>query len=762
MSKKFEAQLLHEMIDGFAHHEIICDKDGHPVDYRYLSVNQAFEKLTGLEAIDLVGKTVREIFSDIESLWIEDFGKVALTGEKSHYEYFFSKTERHLELKAYRPAPGQLACVFIDITERKQAEMGLHKSEVGYKLLVENQNELVVKVDADGRFLFVSPSYCKAFGKNEEELLGKSFMPLVHEEDRAPTAKAMESLLHPPHTAYIEQRAMTTEGWRWLAWSDRAIVDEKGRVEAIVGVGRDVTLRRQVAEELRANKEKLQNIIDTSSEWIWEIDLAGRHTFSNRRVLKLLGYQPEEFVGKNYFDILHEDDLREVKEALPRLIAERRGWKGWVLRWRHKDGSYRFFESNAKPIVNPAGELVGYSGADRDITERKESEVGLLAATEAAEAASSAKSLFMANVSHEIRTPMTAIIGFGELMEDTELTPEQNQYIAAINSSSKALSALIDDVLDLSRVEAGGITIKQETFSLDKFNTKIVALHEQRIADKNLSFNIRVDDDVPDILVGDSLRIQQVILNLLGNAIKFTEKGNISIVITMAEETDSRLLLDIAVKDTGIGIQKDLQGRIFEPFAQVYAPGTHNYSGAGLGLAISRSLAGLMGGSIRVESRLGVGSSFHLLIPLQWKSDNITTKPLAEKESNLWSGPPLDILLAEDNPINTQFIKIVLENMGHVVTVAENGKVALDTLKTNTFDLVLMDIQMPVMNGIDALNLLRDLKQLRGKHLTVIALTAYALIGDKEKYLKMGFDGYLSKPFTSRALVNELVRVVSG
>jgi CheY-like chemotaxis protein len=228
----------------------------------------------------------------------------------------------------------------------------------------------------------------------------------------------------------------------------------------------------------------------------------------------------------------------------------------------------------------------------------------------------------------------------------------------------------------------------------------------------------------------------------------------------VAEKSGHGILLDITVKDTGIGIPTALQEHIFEPFFKVFEPRSPHYAGSGLGLTISQSLATLMGGTIRVESQEGVGSTFHLLIPLQIKIDNRLEKHLPKNERLHWSGPALKILLAEDNPINIQLVKAVLENMGHVVTVAENGMVALDILQANTFDLMLMDIQMPVMDGVDALSALRDLEQISGKHLTVIALTAYALIGDKEKYLKMGFDGYLSKPFTTKALVDELVRVM--
>ena len=250
-------------------------------------------------------------------------------------------------------------------------------------------------------------------------------------------------------------------------------------------------------------------------------------------------------------------------------------------------------------------------------------------------------------------------------------------------------------------------------------------------------------------------------LNLLGNAIKFTEKGEVGIEVSLVEETDVRVLLDIAVKDTGIGIQKDQLGQIFEPFAQAPGVNSHSYGGSGLGLSISRSLAALMGGSIRVESRVGIGSTFHLVLPLKRKTGHVAKKILARSDVPLWQGPTLNILLAEDNPFNTRFITTILENLGHKVTHAGNGKVAIDLFKSNAFDLVLMDIQMPVMDGIDALSILRELEQGSGKFLIVIALTAFALIGDQEKYLDMGFNGYLSKPFTTVALMDEMLRVLS-
>jgi CheY-like chemotaxis protein len=290
---------------------------------------------------------------------------------------------------------------------------------------------------------------------------------------------------------------------------------------------------------------------------------------------------------------------------------------------------------------------------------------------------------------------------------------------------------------------------------------KLADLHSQQLGKKKLAFDVHIDADVPDLLVGDPMRIQQILINLLGNAIKFTAAGGISIAVAVAEVIGPRVLLEITVKDTGIGIPAEQFDRIFEPFTQAHEMSAPGCAGSGLGLSISRSLAGLMGGSICLQSQVGAGSTFQLLVPLQKPPGaKQGRQPPAEKEELTWKSPALNILLAEDNPINIQFIKAVLENFGHRVTLAENGKTALEKLNASAFDLMLADIQMPVMNGIDALKVIRDFEQMSGQHLPVVALTAYALIGDREKYLAIGFDGYLSKPFTTRELVNELQRVL--
>lgn len=506
-------------------------------------------------------------------------------------------------------------------------------------------------------------------------------------------------------------------------------------------------------------ENRFRMMVESSLDWFWEFDENANFTYVSPRIRDMLGYEPEELIGLNAFDLMNADEAERVRKHFDPIAKKYLPFNHLENINIHKNGHQVVIESSGTPIFDGEGHFRGYRGIDRDITARKAYEAALLAATQAAEAASQAKDMFLAQVSHEIRTPMTAIVGFGELLEDAELSSDEREYLAALNASSKVLSSMIKDILDLSKVEAGELAIKSESFSLRPLISKVINMQGHQIIEKNLLLNVNLGADVPGALIGDSLRIKQVLLNLLGNAVKFTDEGSIDLSITVAEENLARVLLDISVKDTGIGIPEDLQENIFEPFVQ---GDKYTHSGAGLGLTISRSLAALMGGTLLLESQPGVGSTFHLLIPLKVKVESLSEKNLPEAEPLPWSGPTLKILLAEDNPINSQFMTIVLENMGHVVTHAGNGKVALDALKVNSFELVLMDIEMPLMTGVDALHAIRHLEQASGNSLTVIAMTAYALIGDKEKYLKMGFDDYLSKPFKTKELVDVLKRFISS
>lgn len=398
----------------------------------------------------------------------------------------------------------------------------------------------------------------------------------------------------------------------------------------------------------------------------------------------------------------------------------------------------------------------------RDVTEQRKSAQALEEAKQAAEAANRAKSEFLANMSHEIRTPMNGVLGMAELLGFTQLTPDQQEYLDCIRSSGDSLLALINDILDLSKIESGKIELEYMDFSLrravnDVVNTQISAIHKKR-----LQLRLELDEQLPEIIKGDQLRLKQILLNLLSNAVKFTAQGEIVITARLLEQQQFGAQVAITVRDTGIGMSAEAQQHIFEPFTQADSSTTRQFGGTGLGLTICRQLAHLMGGNISLESTPGLGSSFQLELPFGISSTALL--PEAVQQSAVrpaWEGPALTILVAEDNTMNLQYVLGLLAKLGLPVVEARNGAEALQRWQQGGIDLILMDIQMPVMSGDQAVMLIREQEKQQGGHIPIIALTAYALRGDRERFLANGFDSYLAKPLSLMLLREELLRVVA-
>ena len=479
-------------------------------------------------------------------------------------------------------------------------------------------------------------------------------------------------------------------------------------------------------------------------------------TFISSNIVKL-GFDPSELIASPdlYRSLPHPDDRAIVEEVLANLLEGRRV-ESTQFRMRSKDGSYRWFENRVTPVRDSAGCLLGAEGMFIDITEIKKMQDKLQFANEA-------KSSFLANMSHEIRTPLNAILGMAQVLENDTLTASQEEHVRTILDSGQTLMAVLNDVLDLSKIEAGKLDIFPIDAEMEKMFLHLQKLFLPRALEKSITLSVDIDPAIPRLLKFDYVRLHQCVANLISNGIKFTKAGGVSVAITheMADADD--YLISVGVTDTGIGISQEAAARLFSEFSQADASTTRQFGGTGLGLAISRKLARMMGGDVTVISQLGTGSTFTLTFRASAVA-SAKLMPAAPRDQEnrlpLASLLGLKILLVDDNAVNRSVARLLLAPSGVVVTEAANGQEALDYLAEQQFHLVLLDVHMPVMDGPETIRHIRA-THASWRHVPVIALTADAMSGDKERLLSIGMTGYVSKPIEQRALIQEIHRVLS-
>ena len=508
-------------------------------------------------------------------------------------------------------------------------------------------------------------------------------------------------------------------------------------------------------EKLRVSEGKYRLLIESAAEGIVIVQ-DGYLKFANEIMQELTGYTREELLLRPFLEFIHSEDRdlflnNHLKRFKGQLVTLR-----YELRLLRKDKSIQWVELG--------GVKTEWEGQDAtidfmtDTTARRLWEDQLHKAKAAAESANQAKSEFLSNMSHEIRTPMNGVIGMTQLLEMTELSEEQKSYLGPLASSGKHLLSLINDILDLSKIEAGMVNIENSNFGLRSAINDVMLLQKSAIHNKGLFLSVDIAEEIPAVVSGDVLRCKQILNNLLNNANKFTSKGGITIGAKVIERHDTSILTEISVRDTGIGVSHEAQENIFKPFTQAERTTTRDFGGTGLGLTISRNLAELMGGALEVESHPGGGSCFKLTLPFNIFESKIVEEKQIKPKTSVWDGPKLHLLFVEDNPINMTYNKAICRKLGFSGMFVENGLACLAALEQQTFDLILMDIQMPVMNGEEALKKIREKEEGASAHQPVIALTAYSLRQDRERFLENGFDGYISKPVDINLFIEEIKR----
>jgi PAS domain S-box-containing protein len=665
-----------------------------------------------------------------------------------------------------------------DLTLRMQADEVLLKAGALQRAIFNSANFSSIATDAKGVIQIFNVGAERMLGYTAAEVMNKITPADISDpQEVIARAKALSSELATTITPGFEALVFKAsrgiediyeltyirkDGSRFPAVvSVTALRDAQDIIIGYLLIGTDNTARKLVEAEQRKLDQRLRDqqfytrsLIESNIDALMTTDPAGIITDVNKQMEALTGCTRDELIGapfKSYFT-----DPERAEAAIKRVLSEKRV-TDYELTACARDGKQTVVSYNAATIYDRSRTLQGVFAAARDVTERKRVEAELQQAKAMAETASQTKSDFLASMSHEIRTPMNAIIGIADLLAKTSMSPEQNGYVQIFRRAGDNLLNLVNDILDLSKVEASQLELERTGFSLHDLLEKVKEMVAVRAHEKGLALVCEIAPDAPSDLVGDPTRLRQVLLNLVGNAIKFTESGEVALRVAPDAGATAPAALRFTISDTGIGIPGEKLGAVFERFTQADSSTTRRYGGTGLGLTISKRLVELMGGCIRVESGVGKGSIFSFTVPLE-----IWAGPTRRASAPVGAGPELplpalNILLVEDSPDNRTITVAYLQDTPYRVEIAENGAVAYAKFIAGHYDLVLMDRQMPIMDGMTATRAIREWEKANQRTPTpIIALTASALKGDLEKFMAAGCSAYLTKPLKQEVLLRAI------
>jgi PAS domain S-box-containing protein len=650
-----------------------------------------------------------------------------------------------------------------DITERKRTDEALHESEERFRIMADGCPTVMWVTNAEGGIQFINRAYQALVGAKYEQVQGDKWQMVVHPEDAPQYVGAFQRAVreHAPFRA--EARVRRADGeWRWVASYAEPRLSPGGEYLGHVGLSPDITERKLAEQALQSSEEKFRQLAENIREVFWMMDPASHQVLYVSAAYEQVWGRTCDSLYRNpdsWLEAIHPDDQEQCRLLFEQMEGEPVESE---FRIRTPEAQEKWIRDRGFPIRDQNGQVVRIVGIAEEITERKRYEAELIHAREGADAANWAKSRFLANMSHEIRTPMNGVIGMIQLLLETNLTPEQRQFVTVAQSSGLTLLALIDDILDLSKIEARKITLEHLILNLRDTIEDVVQLLRVQASTKGLQIQSRVSPEIPPLLRGDAHRLRQVLTNLSGNAIKFTERGEVTLDAVLESQRDGTATVRFAVTDTGIGIRPDQLAALFSPFVQADVSTTRKYGGTGLGLAICKQLAEMMGGTIGVDSREGHGSTFWFTAVLELASPTQQQPASRQLDRRLqppdWTtypGSDSQILVAEDNATNRYVVLAQLKKLGFQATTVTNGAEALEAVQHGRYDLVLMDCEMPVMDGFEAT---RRIRMSIHPGIPIIALTADAMSGDRERCLSAGMNDYLAKPVDLGLLRDVLAR----
>lgn len=727
-------------------------------------VNDEFTRITGFTFDEIVGKkpdVLRGPETDPES--IRRINERKMSGVAFHDEVINYRKDGTLIWLQMHVTPlantdGEIhhfVAIQEDITESKQTGEELRRSR---ELLRAAQKQAKIGswewVEGND-YINCSEEYFHLIGMPVTEKL-----PIVH----------MRSILHPDDMLVVRQSAEDAFRRNSAFEIDCRIVrgtqithlfltgqagSASGGKKKLVGTIQDITERKRNEEELRVAEKQYRSLFEHSQHMICMHDLDGVILSINPAGAHALGYEPEELIGRGIVKLVPERYRTEFANYITEIRTH--GMHSGLMRMTMRNNEESIWMYSNIRLTDPEGNPFVLS-SNVEITSRYMMEKELRTAKKTAEEALIAKDRFVANISHELRTPMNAIAGFSELLRKTQLDPDQKEYTDAIEVATENLTAMINDILDVAKIEAGRIEFDRRAFNVREVLRKTHLLLSPKADQSGVGFTWTCDERLPAFIVSDDLRLTQILMNLVGNAVKFTEKGFVSFGCDIAGETEKQFTLLFWVEDSGIGIPKDKLNVIFDPFSQVSASSNRKYAGTGLGLTIVKDLVELQGGSVRVQSAEGIGSRFEITLPVE-KIDRETVENVHAALQPIEHPGTVHILLVEDHPLNQQLALRLIRDFGFTASVASNGRAAIEVLKEEKFDVILMDLQMPELDGYEATRIIRQRMQLTTP---VIALTAHSSAGEREKCLELGMDDYMTKPYRSKELYYKITRALGS
>ncbi|MCX6232092.1 MAG: PAS domain S-box protein [Bacteroidetes bacterium] len=722
---------------------------------KILYCNKAFEHLTGYLVDELLNGEISEkdfTHPDDWNMVIEQMLKTAKTlSTETDIEFRIitkNKQIRTINLNSQPVFKDNLLLGFRtsirDVTDNK-IKQALKASEELFRDIVSNNPDHILIQDTDLKYTFViNPQ----LGFTQSDMIGKTDYDLMNKEDAEKITIIKQNVINTAKPVFIETSFMSKSGeLEYFRGTYTPKFDNSGKINGLFGYFRNITQLKQIESELSKSEEKFKLIFEKSSAPIVIADDNGNYLVVNKAASKLFDFTVDEMLHMNVGDLIttsNADAAAQYEEYI--IKGEGKGEFDFIS----KNGTHKIVKYNAVRIMPDfnLSIMMDISEENRILEELKLAKLN-------AEELMNSKQQFLSNMSHEIRTPMNSIVGFTKILLKTNLNDLQKEYLHAIKTSGEVLIVLINDILDLAKVDAGKMVFEKRTFKLHESISSIIHLFEHKTREKNLELIKEYNTKIPAVLKGDSGRLHQIMLNLLSNAVKFTSEGRITVIVDFLGEDDEKVAIEFTVKDTGIGIPENKMDKIFDSFEQASAIISSVYGGTGLGLAISKQLVELQGGSISVKSDAGKGSSFSFILNFEKTTDTFETEPdsieLIKEIENL------NVLVVEDVMLNQLLLKTILNDFGFKYDVAENGLIAIEKLQSNVYDIILMDLMMPEMNGFEATEYIRN--KMNSK-IPIIALTADVTTVDIEKCKAHGMDDYISKPIDEKLLLKKIVSLV--